>query len=213
MRRVDKAEKAGSETSPFKPVTYTIKIWGTGAEIVMGHVPRATYDYFVENGIDVEELAQDSDNELDIPEKHRFIANGDWHSCDDIAHHYGPDMESSKVTVYDENGNSVWDHDLNIDDLKKSGIQVDVHKSRALRGGAVVYSAVSEEKGLFFEGEINLESPFDPKRLRLACNEINGWTLCNRIEYNGKDIGSDNLDTNGIGLSCELKVIPQKVKK
>jgi hypothetical protein len=193
------------QTLKFTPRTYTISLSGFGGEIVAGRVDRKIYDYFQENDIDIEEYAGDWDNELAVPEDMMPFEPGSWHDCDNAAHESGVELEAGcEVTVNDENGNEVWVHNLDIDELIKDGCNVAdawSFNSESEDVGTCIYVGQSTEKGTFFDGEIKLTAPFDPTKLTFEYNVIEGWQLCGGLTYDGDDIDNDSGgDTWGKGM-------------
>jgi hypothetical protein len=65
--------------------------------------------------------------------------------------------------------------------------------------GTVVFFGVSSEKGTFFEGEIELKTPFDISKLELGYDEIDGCDIINSVKYDGEQIDNWGCDTNGKG--------------
>ena len=114
------------QTIKFPPKQYKLEIVGRGGEIVIGKVKLETYEYLEENDISIDELIEDEENDLEIPEEHLFITEGNWYDCDDIAHESGATMDDlSSVVIYDELGNEVWSHSLDIPKLIDLGIKVE----------------------------------------------------------------------------------------
>jgi hypothetical protein len=200
------------QTLKFTPRTYTISLGGFGGEIVVGRVDRVKYDYFKENDIDIEEYAGDWDNEREVPDEMMLFEPGSWHDCDNVAHESGVEMDAGcDVTVNDEDGNEVWGHNLGIDDLVDDGIDVSDSfnfDSSAEDAGTCIYVGQSTEKGTFFDGEIKLTAPFDPKKLSFEYTVIEGWQLCYGLSYDGEDIENDSGgDTWGKGMYHTLTCI------
>jgi hypothetical protein len=50
---------------------------------------------------------------------------------------------------------------------------------------------------LLFGGEIELDAPFDPKKLKLTYSDADGWHLCHGVTYDGDDIDNNDLSTTG----------------
>jgi hypothetical protein len=200
------------QTLKFTPRTYTISLGGFGGEIVVGRVDRVKYDYFKENDIDIEEYAGDWDNEREVPDEMMLFEPGSWHDCDNAAHESGVEMDvGCDVTVNDENNNEVWSHNLGIDSLVDDGIDVSDSfnfDSSDEDAGTCIYVGQSTEKGTFFDGEIKLTAPFDPKKLSFDYTVIEGWQLCYGLQYDGEDIENDSGgDTWGKGMYHTLTCI------
>lgn len=192
------------QTLKFTPRTYKVELVGRGGEIVMGAVDRKVYDYFEDNGIDIEEFAGDWDNDLNVPEEFQPFVPGDWYECDNIAHETGVDITSGTIIVHDELGNIVWESDLHPDSLDQHSVRIgcseEVYPNDRLKPGECFYIGQSVEKGLFFGGAIRLTAPFDPKLLELSYGDYDGWELCSSVAYAGEFIDSDDYDTSGKGM-------------
>jgi len=194
----------------FTPRTYSITMSGYGGEVVMGRVHRKTYDYFKENNIDLDEYASSWDD-TEVPEDLQPFSPGAWHECDDIVHECGVEMSlSCTVRVYDENQQEVWSHSLCPSELSESGIEVECFSedySDEQPDGTVVFYGQNFEKGLFFEAGLNLTEPFDPKHLKFLYSDVDGWEICNTVEYRGESLDSENYDTVGKSSSYTMVVI------
>jgi len=194
----------------FTPRTYRVMLSGYGGEIVLGSVPREQYQYFRDNEIDIEEYAWDCDNEQEVPEEMQPFTPGEWHDCDDVAHESGCELsEYNYITVTDENGKDHWQCKLGYSELTDAGVEVDeteesVCSDRSDRENTVGFIGQSVEKGVFFEGELNLTAPFDPAKLAINYSDIEGWSIITGVTYDGEDIeGYDGYDTRG--KSSEFK--------
>ena len=74
--------------------------------------------------------------------------------------------------------------------------------------GTVVLWAGQGEKGSFFEGEIKLTAPFDPKKLKVYYEGCDGWDIISYIEYDGEEIdGSNGYSTSGKWNECKWIII------
>jgi hypothetical protein len=203
----DQQKEELMETLKFTPRTYRIEMTGYGGEVVIGNVNEEAYEYFVENEIDLDEFAYDWENEMEVPEDKMPFTPGEWHDCDDIAHENGVEMYSSCwVTVYDENGEQVWEHNLDTADLYEDGIEVEQVTEQYVNwhDGKVVFYGQNFEKGLFFGGDIELTAPFDPKKLKFLTDDIDGWEICSCITYADQDIDNDDYDTTGKSSTYEF---------
>lgn len=204
------------DTLKFTPVTYTLTLSGYGGEIAVGRVERKVYDYFTENGIDLEEFAWDYDNELEVPEDLQPFGPGEWYDCDGIAHESGVEMgDCCWAIVSDQNGETVWEHTLSLGELRESLGDDAVTETWEistddLEPGTVVFTGQSFEKGTFFEGDIYLTRPFDPKLLAFSYQDVCGWLLSTGVTYDGVDIeGQDNYSTTGKSSNFEFELIDQ----
>ena len=191
-------------TSKSTQLTIQITIHGYGGECYMGMVDRKTYEYFKKNEIDLEQLANDFDDDKwgFIPEEHQIFPSGSPYECSDLGHETGATMEDcSYIVVEDEGGTVIWESNLDPNTLKSKGVEVDIYDEVNLadaKNGTVIFWGGQGEKGTFFESVISIDAPFDPKKLRISCSNMDGWLLSSSVEYNGIEIdGSDGYDTSG----------------
>ena len=197
------------EVLKFTPRTYKISLWGYGGEYIMGTVDRKIYDYFRHRRLDLSDFAWDSDyaDEHKIPEEMWPFTPGSYYDCDDICHEHGVDRNAGTVQIDDETGETIYQQSLeNI-----SGMGADGDEPEPEWGGGeeywigmkpvgtVVFFGVSNEKGTFFEGEIELREPFDITKLELGYDEIDGNDIINSVKYDGEQIDNWGGDTNGKG--------------
>jgi len=196
------------EVLKFTPRTYKIHLWGYGGEYVMGTVDRKIYDYFRARRLDLSDFAWNSDyaEENNIPEDMWPFPPGSWYECDDMGHCHGVDRGAGTLQILDENEDVVYERSL--EDISGGeedepewggGEEVYIGSKPA---GTVVFLGVSNEKGTFFEGEIELTQPFDITQLTLSYDEVDGNDIINMVEYAGVNI--DNWGGNTDGKSSDL---------
>jgi predicted Zn-ribbon and HTH transcriptional regulator len=208
MATVEEQEKL-IEVLKFTPRTYKIRLWGYGGEYVMGTVDRRVYDYFRRRRLDLSEFAWDSDyaDANNIPEDMWPFYPGQWHDCEDMGHCWGVDRSAGTLQVEDEHGNVVFEKRL--EDISGFGEDDENPEPEWLGGdeiwidskpaGTVVFVATSSEKGTFFEGDIELKTPFNPGRIALTYDEIDGNEVITGVEYQGVEIDNFGGDTTGKG--------------
>ena len=190
-------------TLKFTPITYNIYIGGYGGEAYAGTVDRATYDYFKEKKIDIEQYANDW-NDLfgDVPRELMPFSPGSPYDCDNLFHASGAELSNlNEILINDEHGNQHWACAAGLNELEDAG--VDVNKGAGcdfddLPEDTIVHWGGQGEKGTFFDGEIELTQPFDPKKLTISYENCNGWWIINNIEYDGVEIdGTGGYSTTG----------------
>jgi hypothetical protein len=196
------------EVLKFTPRTYKISMWGYGGEKVMGTVDRKIYDYFKRRRLDLSDYAWDSEysEENNILEDMEPFTPGSWYECDNIAHASGASRNAGTLHIEDETGEVIYERSFDdIDGYSEDSPEWswgDEHWIDEQPAGTVVFIGESNEKGTFFEGHIELKSPFDINKLVLFCDEIDGEELINRVEYEGEDI--DNWGANTSGKSSDF---------
>lgn len=207
----DKQKQELIDTLKFTPVTYTVTVSGYGGEIAMGKVDQKTVEYFNENGIDLEEYATswgDDEDYVEVPEDLRPFTQGNWYDCDNIEHCSGAEFGGSWISVSDENGNEVWQAELN-HDLADVGCDIECFCSEDVEdyvdADTAVFVGQSFEKGCFFEAELLLTQPFNPSKFKFTYSDIADWSILNVVEYAGEELdGSDNYSTTGKSMSFEF---------
>jgi hypothetical protein len=196
------------EVLKFTPRTYRVSMWGYGGEKVMGTVDRKIYDYFKNRRLDLSDYAWDSEyaSEHDIPEEMQPFPPGSWYDCDNMAHENGVSRNAGTLRIEDENDNVVYERSF--DDITGGddnepewdcGDEIWIDEQPP---GTVVFIGNSNEKGTFFESEIELKSPFDITKLTLFHNEIDGEEIVNAVKYDGEDL--DNWGGNTDGKSSDF---------
>jgi hypothetical protein len=188
------------EVLKFTPRTYKISMWGYGGEKVMGTVDRKIYDYFKSRRLDLSDFAWDSDyaDEHEIPEEMWPFPPGSWYECDDMGHVNGVDRDSGTLQIEDENGNTIIERSLEDIDGCDIGLSCgDEVWVDSKDPGTVVFLGSSNEKGTFFEGEINLTAPFDQEKLILIYDDFDGNDIVSSVEYDGEEIENWGASTNG----------------
>jgi hypothetical protein len=188
------------EILKFTPCTYKITMWGYGGEYVMGTVDRAIYDYFKHRRLDLSDFAWDSDyaDHNNIPEEMWPFPPGSWYECDDMGHVHGVDRNSGTLQIEDEQGNTIVERSL--ETIDGCDIELSCNDEVWIDSkdpGTVVFIGSSGEKGTFFEGEINLKSPFNQEKLLICYDEFDGNEVVSSIEYDGEEIENWGANTNG----------------
>lgn len=201
------------EILKFTPVTYSVQVSGYGGEIVMGKVDRKIVDYFEENDIDIEEYATSwgepgDEDYINVPEDMQPFPQGSWYECDNIEHNSGAEFGGSWVTVSDENGNEVWQAELN-HNLEDLGCEISCFCCEEVEDytdkDTAVFVGQNFEKGCFFDAELHLTQPFDPAKFKFTYSDIANWAILNVVEYDGEELdGSDGYSTTGKSSSYEF---------
>ena len=190
------------QTLKFTPRNYRVEIWGYGGEVYWGNVDRKIYDYFKEKAIDIEQYAGSWEERMwdDVPFEMRPFEPGTPDECDRGGHTAGATFDdASHITVYDENGKEVWSSPLG-SVLTANGATfdcIDEHYIADYPTGTVVFWGGQGEKGTFFGNEFELTAPFDPSKLRVLYEDMDGWELTSGVQYDGEDLDGNDYDTDG----------------
>ncbi len=186
----------------FTPIKVTMTLQGYGGESYAGRVDRKIYEYFKERKLDLSEYASNWDNEMNVPDEMQPFTPGSAYDCDGMFHASGAELsDMNMITITNENGDTIWEHNMGWSDLEDSGVIVEQFSDvdfDDLEPGEVVFWGGQGEKGCFFDGEFTLRAPFDPKKLVIKFETCDGWHIVNYVEYDGEDIdGSGGYSTTG----------------
>jgi len=191
------------EVLKFTPCTYKIQMWGYGGEYVMGTVDRKIYDYFKARRLNLMDFAWGSDYAEDhnIPEEMWPFPPGSWYECDDMGHVSGVDKQAGTLQILDQTDATVYERSLeDIDGYSDDspewggGEEIWVDEKPV---GTVVFVGTSNEKGTFFDGEIELTQPFDITKLQLQYDDIDGNEIISGVTYDGEEIDNFGQSTSG----------------
>jgi len=190
------------DTLKFTPRTYKISMWGYGGEKVMGTVDPKVWDYCMENQVDLSDIAWNYDacEEMGLDEDLLPFPPGSWYECDGMAHVNGVSRSAGHIQIEDENGDSVFEkqlEDCDGGDGNPAWSCQDEVWIGSRKKGEVVFIGSSNEKGTFFEGEIELRAPFDIEKLELYYDEVDGEELVNCVYYDGEEIDNNGGSTDG----------------
>jgi|TARA_B110000263_G_C15228154_1_gene473238 hypothetical protein len=191
----------------------SINISGYGGECVIGSISKEQYDYW--KALDNSELAdyaQGSEeyvSENKIPKDMDFLEGDYWFDCDNIAHVYGCDMESSSVEIDLPNDTTLsYDspyeilrkyeeaEDGDFDDIGKDYCYSDecIREQReCYTDGGLNYcydkghyfTSYASEKGGFISCEFDLPEghTFDERRLVFDTFDLDGDSILETICY------------------------------
>jgi hypothetical protein len=196
------------QTLKFTPRTYKIYMWGYGGERVLGTVDREIYDYFKDNKLSVSDFAWDSDyaDVKEIPEDMWPFPPGSWYECDSLTHISGVALDGGSIQVDDENGDSIYEKELSVvvdDDVQTECVAETYISSQE----GVVFSGISSEKGTFFEAELDLTAPFDPAKLTIHFEDVDGEELVYGVSYDGQELDNYGGDTTGKSSDFNFYVV------
>lgn len=200
------------EILKFTPRTYKISMWGYGGEKVMGTVDPKVWDYCMDNQVNLQDIAwsdedtvtEDMGLDIDLLP----FPPGSWYECDDMAHINGVSRDAGTLQIEDENGETVIEESLdNFNGGENSpGWCCNEEIWVGMRSkGEVVFIGSSNEKGTFFEGDIELKMPFDIEKLELHYDEVDGEEIINAVYYDGEEI--ENYGGSTDGKSSDMNMV------
>jgi len=199
------------EVLKFTPRTYKISMWGYGGEKVMGTVDKKIWDYCNDNQVDLQDIAwgdEDRVEEMGLDLDMLPFIPGQWYECDDMGHINGVSRDAGTIQIEDENGDTVLERSLDSIDGTDIGLCCsDEVWAGSKPKGTVVFIGSSNEKGTFFEGEIELRAPFDIEKLELNYDEFDGEDIITSVTYDGEDIDNWGGSTNGKSSDMNMVLI------
>ena len=199
------------EVLKFTPRTYKISMWGYGGEKVMGTVDKKVWDYCNDNQVDLSEIAwgdEDTVEEMGLDLDMMPFPPGSWYECDDMGHINGVSRDAGTIQIEDENGDTVLERSLDSIDGTDIGLNCsDEVWVGSKPKGTVVFVGSSNEKGTFFEGEIELRAPFDIEKLELNYDEFDGEDIITSVTYDGEDIDNNGGGTDGKSSDMNMVLI------
>ena len=200
------------EVLKFTPRTYKISMWGYGGERVMGTVDKAIWDYCNDNQVDLSEIAwgdEDTVEDMGLDLDMMPFPPGSWYECDDMGHINGVSRSAGTLQIEDENGNTVFEKSLDDitggEDGEPDWSCDDEVWAGSKPEGTVVFIGVSNEKGTFFEADLELRAPFDITKLELHYDEFDGEDIVTGVTYDGEDI--DNWGGSTDGKSSDMNMV------
>lgn len=190
------------EVLKFTPRTYKISMWGYGGEKVMGTVSQKVWDYCMEHQVDLSDIAWNSDaaEEMDLDPDMLPFSPGSWYDCDSMGHCNGVSRNAGTLHIEDETGETVFERSLDecdgCDDSPELNCEDEVWIG-SRKKGELVFVGSSNEKGTFFEGDIELTAPFDITKLVLHYDDFDGEDIVTGVSYDGEDIDNHGGSTDG----------------
>ena len=182
-----------------------ISIDGNAAEGFAGRIKYEAYKYFEDNKISLKDYANQIENDswlseeekMSIPEEFDFGAAG-LNECCELWNYYGPRLDDeSYITVLDEDSETLWESNLDLEVLKNAGVTLIKEKSSddvlaSLEPGeAAVYGSRYEE-GNVFKAELEEAIDFDPSKLTIYYHQDDeGVCYATKIIYEDFEVSND----------------------
>jgi len=188
---------------------YTIQIIGYGSEIVQAKYSDEEINkiitYMDDSGHELDDITLNNLFSEIIDDREIY----DWYEQDDMGHYYGGEIDSCSLYI---NGEENDIHQMDEDD----NITIEYNRHE-ITGKDNIITTVSQEKGILFDGEIELDDDevFDTKKLKLIIDEI-GYedyeaSLIKTIEYNNEEITDNGPDTRGKGIESYMDLSYENV--
>ena len=198
------------EILKFTPRIYKISMWGYGGEKVMGTTTQEVWNYCIDNQVDLQDIAWNSEAAEDMNLDGNLLPfpPGSWYECDSMGHISGVSRDAGTIQIEDENGETVYERSLDdcdgCDDSPELCCNDEVWVGSRAKG-EIVFVGSSNEKGTFFEGEIELKQPFKIEKLSLHYDDFDGEDIVNAVYYDGEEI--DNWGSSTDGKSSDFNMV------
>jgi hypothetical protein len=117
-----------------------------------------------------------------------------------MTHTNGVSRDAGTLQIEDENGETVFEKSLDDCDGCEDSPQwcCDDETWIGMRKkGEIVFVGSSNEKGTFFEADLELTAPFDIEKLELHYEEVDGEEIVSGVVYDGEDIDNWGGSTDG----------------
>lgn len=185
-----------------------VTVWGYGGEIVVDKITEEQFDYWNEND-DLQHYCLSPD-EYDVPEEANFVEESWWEK--DSEGHYWGCTTGCQITI-DVNGEQFFDgyltdfSDMVMEKNEEAMVYVDDHVliDEDTLGDGYYFMVLSEEKGTFFNGSIEIDEEFDPAKLEFLFATVLGGEFLHDVSYDGESIDNSNGgDTNGKSFRAEV---------
>ena len=189
---------------------YKINMYGVGGEIVMGFIKPEIYNYFKNNNIKVENYIFDTEIENSVPIEYQPFIGEQWYECDNIAHNYGVEMShTSRIEVTDENDEIIFNSELESSELENHDCKFEVYSENYISNfqkGSTIFFARTIEKGHFFDGELEINDPFEPSKLKFIFMDIEGIYQLKELQYENIEVSNSGGSTRTVDSYYDLLI-------
>ncbi|MGP9526390.1 hypothetical protein ACT3QO_14690, partial [Psychrobacter sp. AOP7-D1-15] len=212
---LDQLKYLHSEASNENDTSTFLQVNGYGVETFAGTVEAATYQYFKDNDIDLEDYSNDAewgDDNCQVPEEHNF-GGGGLYEVDNLWHVNGAYLtKDNQIELVSSSEDIIWSSNCDTESLESQGIklicvssQEDIFDSLDLK--TVVMIGKIFQKGCTFEHQLQDIEDFDPKFLTIYYHEDESGSIIKKIEYNGTELENGDSSTSGSGAEYYWEVI------
>jgi Leucine-rich repeat (LRR) protein len=212
---VDESDYSTSNISNENDTSRFLQVNGYGVETFAGTVEAATYQYFEDNDIDLEDYSNDvqwGDDDCQVPEEHNFGGYG-LYEVDNLWHVNGAYLtEDTQIELVNSSEDTLWSSNCDTESLESQGIklicvssQEDIFDSLDLK--TVVMIGRIFQQGCTFENQLKDIENFDPNNLTIYYHEDESGSIIKKIEYNDTELENGNSSTSGSGSEYSWEVI------
>ena len=190
-------------------------IHGYGGEVVLGKISKKAAEFWQSNDMEEHfhnyvfspEWFEDENPNIKVP---KYAQIGEWHELEDRGHEWGASQGGAYLTineVSDETWNANHVRDIFYGDLMEYVDEYDVEiQSDECHPQPKEYTfcGINSEKGTFYEGSIEIEGEFDPKKVSFGSTEIHQDTLITQIFYDEETIDNAGGGTDSKSMDFEI---------
>lgn len=182
-----------------------ITVSGYGGEVTIGSVSKEQYVYWrlKDEDTDIHNMLMGFPEECEEEHPDEFVFDS-FDSMDDIAHGNGAAYESAWITVTNDAGDTIWEGSPESIESLPEGKNLIASEDEYYFSetdheyGIYCYSS---EKGTFREIEVKGVNEFDPGKLRIHIEDIEGNRIISFIEYEGAEYeDTGDYSTSGKGF-------------
>ena len=212
---VDESDSSTSSVSNENDTSTFLQVNGYGVETFAGTVEAATYQYFEDNDIDLEDYSNDAewgDDNCQVPEEHNF-GGGGLYEVDNLWHVNGAYLtEDTQIELVNGSEDTIWSSNCDTESLESQGIklicvssQEDIFDSLDLK--TVVMIGRIFQQGCTFENQLQDIENFDPNNLTIYYHEDESGRIIKKIEYDDTELENGDSSTSGSGSEYSWEVI------
>ncbi len=212
---VDESDSSTSSVSNENDTSTFLQVNGYGVETFAGTVEAATYQYFEDNDIDLEDYSNDAewgDDNCQVPEEHNF-GGGGLYEVDNLWHVNGAYLtEDTQIELVNGSEDTIWSSNCDTESLESQGIklicvssQEDIFDSLDLK--TVVMVGRIFQQGCTFENQLQDVENFEPNNLTIYYHEDESGRIIKKIEYKDTELENGNSSTSGSGSEYSWEVI------
>ena len=212
---LDEFDSSTSSVSNENDTSTFLQVNGYGVETFAGTVEAATYQYFEDNDIDLEDYSNDAewgDDNCQVPEEHNF-GGGGLYEVDNLWHVNGAYLtEDTQIELVNGSEDTIWSSNCDTESLESQGIklicvssQEDIFDSLDLK--TVVMVGRIFQQGCTFENQLQDVENFEPNNLTIYYHEDESGRIIKKIEYKDTELENGNSSTSGSGSEYSWEVI------
>ena len=194
-------------------ISFTIH--GYGGEVVLGKISKKAAEFWQSEEMQEHfheyvfgpDWFEDEHPDIKIP---KYAQIGVWHDMEDRGHESGAAQGGAYLTI-NEVSNDTWGAD-HVRDIFYGPLMdyVNEHEVEILNDEChpdpkeYTFVGVNSEKGTFYEGTMEIEGEFDPKKVSFGSTEIHEDTLITQIFYGDNTVDNNGGGTDGKALDFEI---------